>query len=242
MGPEAPLVQSTGHARHLGRHAARPRPTGRADPHHHRHGRRLHRAVRRSARRRPCSPSRSCTAAACSTTRRCCRPWSARCAATASTSPSAASGIEPVWHFPPVGTLHGGDLPSPPRSASSAPSGAARLHPAGRSAVRRLLRPRPPVGAATSLGGLAARPARPAGRPTRSPSARTSSAACSTSAWRPARWPSPSLAKLVGTTVTLASGWKGGFIIPLFFMGATLGQLVHHAVPGHERDRCSWPR
>ena len=38
--------------------------------------------------------------------------------------------------------------------------------------------------------------------------------------------------------MTLASGWKGGFIIPLFFMGATLGQLVHHAVPGHERDRC----
>src|SRR4029079_14007194 len=40
------------------------------------------------------------------------------------------------------------------------------------------------------------------------------------------------LAKLAGTTVTLASGWKGGFIIPLFFMGATFGQLVHHAVPG----------
>ncbi len=35
------------------------------------------------------------------------------------------------------------------------------------------------------------------------------------------------LAKLLGTTVTMASGWKGGFIIPLFFMGATLGQLLH---------------
>ncbi len=40
------------------------------------------------------------------------------------------------------------------------------------------------------------------------------------------------LAKLAGTTVTLASGWKGGFIIPLFFMGATMGQLAHLALPG----------
>lgn len=35
------------------------------------------------------------------------------------------------------------------------------------------------------------------------------------------------LAKLLGTTVTMAAGWKGGFIIPLFFMGSTLGQLFH---------------
>lgn len=40
------------------------------------------------------------------------------------------------------------------------------------------------------------------------------------------------LAKFAGTTVTLASGWKGGFIIPLFFMGAAAGQLVHAAAPG----------
>jgi H+/Cl- antiporter ClcA len=40
------------------------------------------------------------------------------------------------------------------------------------------------------------------------------------------------LAKFAGTTVALATGWKGGFIIPLFFIGATLGQFVHVAVPG----------
>lgn len=40
------------------------------------------------------------------------------------------------------------------------------------------------------------------------------------------------LAKLLGTTVTMASGWKGGFIIPLFFMGATLGQMFHIWFPG----------
>lgn len=42
------------------------------------------------------------------------------------------------------------------------------------------------------------------------------------------------LAKLAGTTVTLAAGWKGGFIIPLFFMGAVSGQLLHLAAPNIE--------
>jgi H+/Cl- antiporter ClcA len=37
------------------------------------------------------------------------------------------------------------------------------------------------------------------------------------------------VAKMLGTSVTVASGFPGGFIIPLFFMGATLGQLTHHA-------------
>jgi H+/Cl- antiporter ClcA len=35
------------------------------------------------------------------------------------------------------------------------------------------------------------------------------------------------VAKLVGTSLTVSSGWPGGFIIPLFFIGATLGQLTH---------------
>ena len=37
------------------------------------------------------------------------------------------------------------------------------------------------------------------------------------------------VAKLLGTSLTVSSGWPGGFIIPLFFMGATLGQITHHA-------------
>ncbi len=44
------------------------------------------------------------------------------------------------------------------------------------------------------------------------------------------------VAKLLGTTVTLSSGWKGGFIIPLFFMGATAGQLLHHAFPSADES------
>jgi H+/Cl- antiporter ClcA len=34
-------------------------------------------------------------------------------------------------------------------------------------------------------------------------------------------------AKLLGTSITLSSGWRGGFIIPLFFMGVALGRLGH---------------
>lgn len=43
------------------------------------------------------------------------------------------------------------------------------------------------------------------------------------------------VAKLAGTAVTLASGWRGGFIIPLFFIGVALGRLGHAVFPGtHE--------
>lgn len=37
------------------------------------------------------------------------------------------------------------------------------------------------------------------------------------------------ITKLIGTSLTVSSGWPGGFIIPLFFIGATVGQLTHHA-------------
>ncbi len=40
------------------------------------------------------------------------------------------------------------------------------------------------------------------------------------------------VAKMLGTSVTVASGFPGGFIIPLFFMGAALGQLTNHAFSG----------
>jgi H+/Cl- antiporter ClcA len=40
------------------------------------------------------------------------------------------------------------------------------------------------------------------------------------------------LAKLAGTSVTLSSEWRGGFIIPLFFMGCALGRAFHVIFPG----------
>jgi H+/Cl- antiporter ClcA len=39
------------------------------------------------------------------------------------------------------------------------------------------------------------------------------------------------LAKLAGTTATVASGWRGGFIIPLFFIGAALAHVVDALLP-----------
>jgi H+/Cl- antiporter ClcA len=39
------------------------------------------------------------------------------------------------------------------------------------------------------------------------------------------------LAKFCGTTTTLATGWRGGFIIPLFFMGVALGRFGHALLP-----------
>ncbi|MDX1760736.1 MAG: chloride channel protein [Christiangramia sp.] len=37
--------------------------------------------------------------------------------------------------------------------------------------------------------------------------------------------------KILAIAITVTSGWRGGFIIPLFFVGATLGLILHHIVP-----------
>lgn len=39
-------------------------------------------------------------------------------------------------------------------------------------------------------------------------------------------------AKLLGAIVSVAGEWRGGFIIPLFFIGAALGTAAHTALPG----------
>ena len=38
--------------------------------------------------------------------------------------------------------------------------------------------------------------------------------------------------KIIAIAVTVTSGWRGGFIIPLFFVGTTLGIILHHVFPG----------
>lgn len=40
------------------------------------------------------------------------------------------------------------------------------------------------------------------------------------------------VAKLAGAVVAVAGEWRGGFIIPLFFVGATLGAAAHVELPG----------
>lgn len=37
--------------------------------------------------------------------------------------------------------------------------------------------------------------------------------------------------KILAISVTVTSGWRGGFIIPLFFVGATLGLIIHQLFP-----------
>ncbi|TPE42701.1 chloride channel protein [Pontibacter mangrovi] len=39
-------------------------------------------------------------------------------------------------------------------------------------------------------------------------------------------------AKILAIAFTVTSGWRGGFIIPLFFLGATVGLVVHNLFPG----------
>ena len=39
------------------------------------------------------------------------------------------------------------------------------------------------------------------------------------------------VAKLAGTSVAIGTGWKGGFVIPLLFMGLALGQALHLVAP-----------
>jgi H+/Cl- antiporter ClcA len=40
------------------------------------------------------------------------------------------------------------------------------------------------------------------------------------------------VAKILAIAFTVTSGWRGGFIIPLFFVGATVGLIVNAAFPG----------
>ncbi len=37
--------------------------------------------------------------------------------------------------------------------------------------------------------------------------------------------------KIIAISITVTSGWRGGFIIPLFFVGATLGLIIHQLIP-----------
>lgn len=39
------------------------------------------------------------------------------------------------------------------------------------------------------------------------------------------------VAKIIAISITVTSGWRGGFIIPLFFVGATLGLIIHQLFP-----------
>jgi len=137
-------------------------------------------------------------------------------------------GLEPVWRLPAVGHLHGGDLLW---SVGCGVVGAivATLFTYLNQVLRAVLR-RVPAVARPAIGGLAL-----ALLAWLSPYALTFGEAqldhVTTTHLAISALVVAAAAKLLGSSVTLASGWKGGFIIPLFFMGACLGRAGHLAFP-----------
>jgi H+/Cl- antiporter ClcA len=137
-------------------------------------------------------------------------------------------GLEPVWHLPAVGAIHGGDL-GWAVACGAAGAVVAYAFTYLNQILRYLLR-RLPVAVRPALGGLAL-----ALLAWMSPYALTFGEAqlghVSTTRLAASTLAVAALAKLLASSVTLSSGWKGGFIIPLFFMGACLGRVGHHLVP-----------
>jgi H+/Cl- antiporter ClcA len=138
------------------------------------------------------------------------------------------AGITSVWHFPEIGTLHQVDLiwglacgvagavvaVAFTYLTRSLQWGFRHLHPTAR-----------PILGGLALGLLAFW----------SPYALTFGEAqintLVVSKAATATFGTAVLAKLCGTTVTNSSGWRGGFIIPLFFIGVSLGRFGHALFP-----------
>ncbi len=137
-------------------------------------------------------------------------------------------GLEPVWHFGPVGPQHPVDLLAGVALGLVAAAAAAVFTVVSRGlrwVYQQIPGPLRPVLGGLALGLLALW----------SPYALTFGEA-QLGGLLAAKLTIGALvvavlAKLAGTTVTMASEWKGGFIIPLFFMGAALGQVAHQLVP-----------
>ncbi|MCC6581307.1 MAG: chloride channel protein [Phycisphaeraceae bacterium] len=137
-------------------------------------------------------------------------------------------GLTPVWHFPDAGSLRPVDLAWAAIAGVAAAVIAAGFTGLNLSA-RRLLHPLPawlrPVlgGAVLGVLGMATPWALTFGE-TQLSDVMQQHPVASTLALA-------AVAKLLATTVTLACGWRGGFIIPLFFMGAAVARLMHIALP-----------
>ena len=138
------------------------------------------------------------------------------------------AGLTPVWRFPPVGTIHQIDLLWGVACGVAGAAVAVTFTYLTRGlqwAFRRVSPSLRPVIGGLALGALAFW----------SPYALTFGEAqiggLLVSKAAAATFGVAALAKLCGTTVTLSSGWRGGFIIPLFFMGVALGRLGHAVFP-----------
>jgi chloride channel protein, CIC family len=138
-------------------------------------------------------------------------------------------GLTPVWRFPAAGSLRARDLlwaagaGAAAAAVAAAFAGLVRAEEAVFALLPDWVRP---VAGGVALGLLALT----------SPYALTFGEAQlrGLTALAPAAgiFAAMAAAKLAGTTITVSSGWKGGFIIPLFFIGACLGRLGHAVFPG----------
>lgn len=137
-------------------------------------------------------------------------------------------GVDSVWHFPKFGVLSSRDL-SIAAALGLLGAAGAWLFATVVTLLRRLLRPIPTWGryviggVVLGLLGLWSPYALTFGEVQLNTIA-AGRLALGTLAVA-------AVAKFAGTTVVLATGWKGGFIIPLFFIGATAGQMIHHGLP-----------
>ena len=140
-------------------------------------------------------------------------------------------GFRPVWRFPAVGSLSTVDLAVGLGAGCAAAVVAAAftyLSKAWRRGFRLLPVPARPVVGGLILGGLAFG----------SPYALTFGegqvqTVASTAKLAVATLLVGALVKLVASSMILSSGWRGGFIIPLFFVGAALGAASHTVIGVH---------
>jgi chloride channel protein, CIC family len=137
-------------------------------------------------------------------------------------------GLEPVWQLPPVDSIHGGDL-AWALGCGVAGAIVAISFTYVTQGLRLLLRAIP-AQSRPVLGGLTL-----ALLAWASPYALTFGEEqlghVTTTQLSLATLGLAAVAKLVASAVTLTSGWKGGFIIPLFFIGACLGEAGHIVFP-----------
>jgi H+/Cl- antiporter ClcA len=137
-------------------------------------------------------------------------------------------GLAPVWHLPDAGRLHGGDLVW--GLVCGLLGGAGALIFAGAVTTMRHATSRIPAGVLPVVGGVAL-----AALSFWSPYALTNGETqvdhVASGKLGLAALGVAMAAKLAGVLVTLTGRWKGGFIIPLFFIGMAGGQLVHELIP-----------
>jgi H+/Cl- antiporter ClcA len=145
---------------------------------------------------------------------------------------ATGAGLEPIWHLPTPGSLHVGDLGwSVVAGIGGALVAIAFTYStrALRWVARRLPAPARPVcgGLVLAALGLLSAYSLTFGEAQIDEILHEHRATV-------AFFALAALAKFAGTSVTLSAEWRGGFIIPLFFMGACLARAFHGLVPGAE--------